>query len=53
MGRPGFADVQALPAGLAAILVANDSHGDASLAALDDDYALIAVIVRRGGKYIG
>ena len=33
------------------ILVANDSHGDASLAALDDDYALIAVIPRRGGKH--
>ena len=33
------------------ILVANDSHGDASLAALDDDYALIAVIARRGGRH--
>ncbi len=33
------------------ILVANDSHGDASVAALDDDYALVAVIARRGGRH--
>ena len=33
------------------VLVANDSHGDASRAALDDDYALIAVVVRRGGRH--
>ena len=33
------------------VLVANDSHGDASLAALDDDYALVAVIARRGGRH--
>ncbi|MAG37014.1 MAG: hypothetical protein CL878_12330 [Dehalococcoidia bacterium] len=33
------------------ILVANDSHGDASLASLDDNYALVAVITRRSGTH--
>ena len=33
------------------ILVANDSHGDASMAVLDPDFELIAVARRRSGKY--
>ena len=33
------------------ILVANDSHGDASLASLDDAYELVAVITQRAGKH--
>ena len=32
-------------------LVANNSHGDASLASLDDDYELVAVINHRGDRY--
>ena len=33
------------------ILVANDSHGDASMAHLDPDYAFIAVVNRRGDTF--
>jgi hypothetical protein len=33
------------------ILVANDSHGDASLASLDRHYQLVAVITRGAGKH--
>jgi hypothetical protein len=33
------------------ILVANNSHGDASLAALDPDYRLVAVVNRRGTRF--
>ena len=33
------------------VLLANDSHGDASLASLDRDYLLVAVITRRAGKH--
>lgn len=33
------------------ILVANDSHGDASLASIDDDYELTAVVTRRAGRH--
>jgi hypothetical protein len=33
------------------ILVANDSHGDASMAHLDPDYRLIAVANRRGERF--
>lgn len=33
------------------ILVCNNSHGDASLAALDGDYSLIAVIKRNGENF--
>jgi hypothetical protein len=32
-------------------LLANNSHGDAGMASLDDDYRLIATLHRRGGKY--
>lgn len=34
------------------VLVANDSHGDASMAALDSDYALDAVLTHRGERYL-
>jgi len=33
------------------LLLANNSHGDAGLAALDEDYELIAVFFLRDGKY--
>lgn len=33
------------------LLLANNSHGDAGLAAIDDDYRLIAVFNLRDGKY--
>jgi hypothetical protein len=33
------------------LLLVNDSHGDASLASLDDDYELVATVVARPGKY--
>jgi hypothetical protein len=33
------------------ILVANNSHGDASMAALDPDYALVAVYRRTGERF--
>jgi hypothetical protein len=33
------------------LLLANNSHGDASMASIDDDYALIAVVNRRKGKH--
>ena len=33
------------------ILVANNSHGDAGLAATDPDYELVAVVQRRGEKF--
>jgi hypothetical protein len=33
------------------LLVANDSHGDASLASIDKDFRLIAVIQRRGEHF--
>ena len=33
------------------VLVANNSHGDASLASLDDDYALAGAVTRRAGKH--
>lgn len=33
------------------LLLANNSHGDASMAFLDDDYALKAVVIRRDGKH--
>ncbi len=33
------------------ILLANNSHGDASLASLDPCYALLGVITVRGGRY--
>lgn len=33
------------------LLLANASHGDAGLAALDDRYALAAVVTARGGSY--
>lgn len=32
-------------------LLANNSHGDASMAYLDDDYALVGVVNRRGDKF--
>lgn len=32
-------------------LLANDSHGDASLAALDPRFTLVAVLISRSGKY--
>lgn len=33
------------------VLLANNSHGDAGIAAIDDDYQLIAVFVLRNGKH--
>jgi hypothetical protein len=33
------------------MLLANDSHGDASLASLDRRYELIAVVNKRGSRY--
>lgn len=33
------------------LLLANNSHGDAGVAALDDDYQLIAVVLLRSGKH--
>lgn len=33
------------------LLLANNSHGDAGVAALDDGYRLIAVVQSRSGKY--
>ena len=33
------------------LLLANNSHGDAGVAALDEDYELIAVFLLRDGKY--
>lgn len=33
------------------LLLVNNSHGDASMASIDDDYALVAIANRRGGKY--
>ncbi len=36
---------------LGGLLVANDSHGDASMAFLDPDFELIAVANRRGEKF--
>jgi hypothetical protein len=33
------------------LLLANNSHGDAGVAALDEDYELIAVVHVRNGKY--
>ncbi|GAA1464608.1 class I SAM-dependent methyltransferase [Microbacterium thalassium] len=33
------------------LLVANTSHGDASLAALDPDLTLVAAVQHRGGRY--
>ena len=29
----------------------NNSHGDASMSSIDEDYVLVAVIMRRSGKY--
>ncbi len=34
------------------LLLANDSHGDATLANLDPAYELVAVVNRRGGKHV-
>ena len=33
------------------ILLANNSHGDASMARLDDDYNLVAVVKKQGDNY--
>jgi len=33
------------------LLLVNNSHGDASMASIDDDYTLIAVVNRRRGKH--
>jgi hypothetical protein len=33
------------------LLLANDSHGDASMASIDDDYRFIAAVALRSGKY--
>jgi hypothetical protein len=33
------------------LLLANNSHGDASLAALDDDFVFIGVVLKQGSKY--
>lgn len=33
------------------ILLVNNSHGDASMARLDDDYSLIAVVKKQGGNF--
>jgi hypothetical protein len=33
------------------ILLANNSHGDASMASIDDQFELVAVVNRRGGKH--
>jgi hypothetical protein len=33
------------------ILLANSSHGDASLAAIDEDFEFIGVVLKRGVKY--
>ena len=33
------------------LLVVNNSHGDASMASIDDDYEFSAAILKRGGKY--
>jgi hypothetical protein len=33
------------------LLLVNNSHGDASMASIDNDYALIAIANRIGGKY--
>ena len=32
-------------------LLANNSHGDASMASLDDDYELVGVVIRRSDKF--
>lgn len=33
------------------ILLTNNSHGDASMASIDDQFELVAVVNRRGGKH--
>ena len=33
------------------ILLANNSHGDASMASIDKDYALLAVVIKNGEKH--
>ena len=33
------------------LLLANNSHGDASMAALDDDFEFIGVVLKQGSKY--
>lgn len=33
------------------LLLTNASHGDASLAALDDDFSVVAAVLARGGAY--
>jgi hypothetical protein len=33
------------------LLLVNNSHGDAGMSSLDDDYALVAIANRRGGTY--
>jgi hypothetical protein len=33
------------------LLLANNSHGDASMASIDDDYVLVATVNRRRGEY--
>jgi hypothetical protein len=33
------------------LLLVNNSHGDASMASIDEDYVLVAVIMRRSEKY--
>jgi SAM-dependent methyltransferase len=33
------------------LLLVNNSHGDASLASIDNDYRFIAAVMRRNGKY--
>lgn len=37
--------------GIGGLLLANNSHGDASMASIDDDYELVAVVSRRNGKH--
>lgn len=34
------------------MLLANDSHGDATLAYVDEDYEFVGIVVYRNGKYI-
>ncbi|NJN99417.1 MAG: hypothetical protein HC875_37625 [Anaerolineales bacterium] len=36
---------------LGGLLLVNDSHGDASMACLDEDYELIGVVMGRNGNY--
>jgi hypothetical protein len=33
------------------ILLANNSHGDASMASIDDDYEFVAVVMRQGERF--